>query len=99
MRIRIAAFRNKYGSTTIIESDEDGRCWADEDDSYARVTEFAAVDLPEMAHDEMVAARLKSLEAAEEKLRAEFLVAVSRLQDERERLLALPAAGGHDAQI
>lgn len=59
---------------------------------YGPYTKSVEVELPDLPRKEIVEARLGALDATEQKLKAEFSRAIDRLQDEREKLLALPAA-------
>jgi hypothetical protein len=90
MKLTIAAFQTKYGSINIVTHDEDGKCWADDDADYARLTKTLEVELEDLAHEQFVTARLKTLDAHEEKIKDDFHRAIAGIKDQREKLLALP---------
>jgi hypothetical protein len=90
MKVTVAAFQNTYGQTIFVECQEDGTCWADEHKDYTRQTESAEIELPDLARDEIVAARMKTLDANEERIRDDFSRAIEYIKDERQKLMALP---------
>lgn len=91
MKIKIAVFHSR-GFTSVLRCEADGKSLADQNSDYVRATESVDVELPDLPREEIVAARLGALDATEKKLKAEFSREIDRLQDEREKLLALPAA-------
>jgi hypothetical protein len=90
MKVTVAAFQTKHGSVSIISISESGTTWADKDEGYVRLTHNLEIELEDLAHEEVVAARLKTLDASEEKIKADFYRAIAHLKDQREKLLALP---------
>lgn len=91
MKLKVAAYQTQYNSFSVIVTEENGECWADENPDYVRVTESIEVDFKEFSHDSVVSDQLKSLDAQEQKARADFAVALMNIDDRRQKLLALPA--------
>lgn len=91
MKLKVAAYQTQYNSFSVIVTEENGECWADGNPDYVRVTESIEVDFKELSHDSVVSAQLKSLDAQEQKARADFAVALMNIEDRRQKLLALPA--------
>jgi hypothetical protein len=90
MKLTIAAFQSKYGSIIIVKHDEDGKCWADADADYVRLTHPLEVELEDLDREQIVTARLKTLDAHEEKIKDDYHRAIAGIKDQREKLLALP---------
>lgn len=91
MKMNVAVFQSEYNIFTVIEADKNGECWADDSPGYVRVTESIEVKFKDLSRDAVVGAQLKSLDAQEQKARADFAVALMNIEDRRQKLLALPA--------
>lgn len=91
MKIKLALFKTNYNSITALVTEKDGKCWADEDSDYVRISESDEFEFKELDRNQVVDAELKKIDAQEKKIKAAFSAAIDELEDRRASLLSLPA--------
>lgn len=88
--MKIALYQSEYGTNVIFILDDDGCCWADDEDSnYVRVSKPIDVDFPPLDQAEITNKKIAVIELKIESLRANCQFEVTKLERKKQELLAL----------
>ena len=92
MKKRIAVFKNvKYDYDTIIEIDNDGKCFADKDSEHVRLTSDAVVDFQDLSKTDILSKQIEAIDAEIESVKVAFSEKINLLDQKKQELLALPS--------
>ncbi|XZG71701.1 hypothetical protein ACTSKR_07555 [Chitinibacteraceae bacterium HSL-7] len=92
MKLTVALFLcAKYNYSSVEIARPDGTFHADSDPDYARLSQTAEIELPDLSAEEVITHQLAALNQKEAALRAGFERQLTQLQARRAELMALPA--------
>jgi len=88
--MKIALFKMSNISVPI-QTDDEGFCWADDAHDYARVSDSIEVAFPMLDEQTILDNQISVIDKKIQRARADFNVQLESLENEKQKLLALPA--------